>query len=148
SRSGRKVRVTALARRMGVSKPSVVAGLAELERRGLVAHERYGGGELTGDGLAAAKRVYRRHVVLEEFLRELLGVGPATAAADACAVEHVLSPETVERLELLVGAFRGRARARLRRRLAVAGGEKDGERRRSAGRKPPGPRTRKDDNAR
>lgn len=111
TRSGRVARVTGLARRLGVSKPSVVAGLTALERRGLVRREHYGGTELTPAGLRAAEQVYRRHRVIECFLREILKVSPAVAAADACAVEHVLSPETMARLEQLVES-RGRRSAK------------------------------------
>ena len=109
--------MTGLARWLGVSKPSVVAGLAALERRGLVRHEHYGGVELTASGLPVAERVYRRHRVLEEFLVDVLGVGPAMAATDACLVEHVLSPESMERLVELVEVCRGRIGTELQKRM-------------------------------
>jgi DtxR family Mn-dependent transcriptional regulator len=127
-RSGRSVRVTGLAARLGVSKPSVVAGLAVLDQRGLVRHERYGAVELTARGLRAAERVYRRHRVLEEFLGDVLGVKRTTAAADACAIEHVLSPVTVERLVRLVEFWRSESGAGFRERL--------GRHLRGAGRRP------------
>ena len=117
SRSGRRARVTGLARQLGVSKPSVVAGLAALEQRELVRHERYGGVELTESGLRAARRIYRRHLVLEEFMVTVLGVNPATAATDACLVEHVLSPESMERLVELVEVCRGRIGTELQKRM-------------------------------
>ncbi|MFO7676627.1 MAG: metal-dependent transcriptional regulator [bacterium] len=120
-RSGRSVRVTGLAARLGVSKPSVVSALVGLERRGLVRHERYGAVELTARGARAAERVYRRHRVLEEFLGEVLGVGKATAATDACAIEHVLSAETTRRLERLVEFVRGERGAELRARAGKGG---------------------------
>ncbi len=96
--SGHVVRVTDLAERLAVSKPSVVAALASLGGKGLVKHERYGGVELTVRGTMLAEEVYRRHQLLQKFLRDVLGVPDAVAAKDACRIEHVLSPETVERL--------------------------------------------------
>ncbi len=101
-RGGGPVRVTALARRLGVSKPSVVAALAALERRGLARHERYGGVELTAAGRRRARETDRRHQLLREFLAGVLGVSAATAEADACRIEHGLSPETVSRLVTFV----------------------------------------------
>jgi len=104
--SGRMVRVTDLAERLTVSKPSVVAALASLEEKSLVRHEHYGGVELTAAGKSVAEEVYRRHRLLHEFLRDVLGVPDKIAAQDACRMEHVLSPETVNQLVRLVGFFR------------------------------------------
>ncbi|MEO0081860.1 MAG: metal-dependent transcriptional regulator [candidate division WOR-3 bacterium] len=98
SRRPGPVRVTALARQLGVSKPSVVSALAGLEARGLVRHERYGGVELTVRGRRVAREVDRRHRLLCVFLTEVLGVSPRVAEQDACRLEHHLSPETVARL--------------------------------------------------
>lgn len=106
SQSGRHVRVTDIANELGVSKPSVVSALASLKRKGLVRHERYRGVELTVRGAAVADEVYRRHRFLAEFLRDVLGVPEAVAEREACEIEHVLSPETVERLVRMVEFYR------------------------------------------
>lgn len=109
SQSGRPARVTEIAERLEVSKPSVVSALAGLEDKGLVRHERYGGVELTLEGSALAQEVYRRHRLLEEFLVEVLGVSQGAAALDACRIEHVLSQETLRRLVRLVEFMRRNA---------------------------------------
>ncbi len=96
---GRLVRIKELAGRVGVSRPSVVAAVAALAARGLVRHERYGGVELTEAGRRAAREVRRRHAVLRRFLTDFLGVSASIADADACRMEHTLSPETVDRLD-------------------------------------------------
>lgn len=101
-RAGYPVRVTALARRLGVSKPTVVAALAALERRGLVRHERYGGVELTAAGRRQATETDRRHRLVRTFLARVLGVNDDVAEQDACRIEHNLSPETVSRLVAFV----------------------------------------------
>ena len=110
-RGGDSVRVTELARRLGVSKPSVVNALAALETRGLLRHERYGGVELTARGRRVAREVDRRHRLLRGFLEDVLGVRSRTAEQDACRLEHDLSPETVRRLVRFVGK-QGRPAAR------------------------------------
>lgn len=97
-KTARSVRVKDLAGRMGVSRPSVVAALAALSGKGLVVHERYGGVELTEAGRRAAVEVSRRHLLVRSFLCDVLGVSAKTADADACRIEHALSPETVSRL--------------------------------------------------
>jgi len=105
-RESRVVRVKDVAGQLGVTRPSVVAALAQLEARGLVRHERYGAVELTPAGLVRAEAVYRRHTLLYRFLSEVLGVRDAVAAGDACRLEHALSAETVRRLVQLVEFMR------------------------------------------
>jgi DtxR family Mn-dependent transcriptional regulator len=89
-------RVTDIARELSVSKPSVHAALHELERRGLIEHEHYGEVYLSPAGKAAAAEIRRRHDLLTEFLRDIVGVSPETAEQDACRIEHYLSTETME----------------------------------------------------
>ena len=106
TQSGSRVRVTDIAERLAVSKPSVVSALSALEEKGLVRHERYGGVELTARGAVLAQEVYRRHRLLQEFLCDVLGVSDRVGAEDACRMEHGLSPETLERLVRLVEFMR------------------------------------------
>ena len=96
------VRVTDIARRLGVSKPSVIGALRQLEGQGLVTHERYGTVFLTGPGRRRAALIRERHSMLTAFLRDVLGVSGEVAEADACRMEHCLSGETLERMRALV----------------------------------------------
>ena len=113
-----KARVTDIARELGVSKPSVHTALHELERRGLIRHERYGEISLSREGEAASAEIRRRHGILTSFLREVLAVPADIAERDACRIEHYLSPETMERI---VAVTEGRAELR-------SGGAAAGER--------------------
>ena len=49
-------------------------------------------------GEEIAARIYDRHQLLTEFLRQL-GVSPENAAADACKLEHDISEESYERIK-------------------------------------------------
>ena len=98
----RVVRISDIAQRLGVRLPSVVAMLKGLAAKGLVKHERYGLVELTETGRLEAQEVLARHKAIYRFLNGFLGVNKATAEADACRIEHVLSPDTVKRLLKLV----------------------------------------------
>lgn len=102
SRSGQRVRVTDIAEHLGVTKPSVSAALSSLEQKGLVRHERYGEVQLTARGALLAEEMFRRHRLLHEFLRDVVGVPDEVAAGDACRMEHVLSCQTLQRLVRLV----------------------------------------------
>ncbi len=96
------VRVKDIAGFLGVSRPSVVVALAALAGKGLVRHEHYGGVELTPKGRNVAETVYQRHQLLVTFLRRVVGVSAAVAEADACRLEHSLSPATLNRLRAFV----------------------------------------------
>ncbi len=98
----RAVRVKDVADKLHVSRPSVVAALAKLERQGLVRHERYGAVELTAAGAKLAVSVDERHRLLFSFLHETLGLSRDKASTEACALEHALSAETTVRLLRLV----------------------------------------------
>jgi len=90
-----KVRVTDIASELGVAKPSVHAALHALADRGLITHEPYRAITLTAEGRRESEAIYARHAALRRFFEEVVGVNGATAERDACAVEHVLSPESM-----------------------------------------------------
>ena len=95
-------RVRDITKLLEVEAPSVTSALANLSKKGYVAHERYGYIDLTAKGERAAKDVIRRHGVLYDFLTHILGVRSETAMKDACGMEHSLSPETMRRMARLV----------------------------------------------
>ena len=80
-----------VARRLGVSKPTVTKGVKILMQEGYVVmdgvHLR-----LTPRGEERARAVYEKHTVITEFWTRL-GVPPAAAARDACRMEHNVGGE-------------------------------------------------------
>jgi DtxR family Mn-dependent transcriptional regulator len=92
------VRVTDIAEKLNIAKPSVTAAVNTLKEKGLVTQERYGRVFLTSHGRAHALQIKKRHRILRAFLIEILGVSQETAEKDACLMEHVISPETMQRL--------------------------------------------------
>ncbi len=101
-------RVTDIKILMNVKTPSVSGALKALETRGLITHEKYGRVQLTKEGQAIAREVKKKHSVISEFLRDIVGVRPATAEIDACKIEHVLSKETFVKLMEFVGKHTGK----------------------------------------
>lgn len=95
------VRVTDIASRLSVSKPSVLTALKALEERGFVIHERYQGVMITEEGRQRASAIREKHDFLTAFLRDLVGVAPEVAEEDGCRMEHIISDETVEKLKAL-----------------------------------------------
>ena len=91
------VRVKDIAQKMDVKLPTVTSMLNNLVERGLINHEKYEYVELTKKGNHIAKDIYRRHVIFRDFLTGILNIDPKTAEEDACKMEHVVSPVTLER---------------------------------------------------
>jgi Mn-dependent DtxR family transcriptional regulator len=83
---------------MGLSKPSISNMMKQLREKDLVDMDSSGHISLTRTGLAVARTVYERHVLLTEALIRI-GVSPKTAREDACKIEHVLSPETFAQIK-------------------------------------------------
>jgi len=91
-------RVTDIAVKLNIAKASVTQAINGLKEMSLVTQDRYGPVELTNTGKELALKVRHRHRTLRRFLVEVLGVNPKIAENDACLMEHVVSPQTIEKL--------------------------------------------------
>ena len=100
-----KIRVTDLAIKLGVKKPSVVSALKKLAEEELIIYEKYKDIILTEKGRDFAGKIYRRHLTLTRFFNEILGVEYNKAESDACAVEHDLSKESFDKIFSLIEFF-------------------------------------------
>ena len=93
------IRVTDIANRMGVSKPSIITALKNLEERGMIIHERYRGVTITEKGRERAMQIREKHDFLTSFLRDIVGVPAEIAEDEGCKIEHIISDNTVKRLK-------------------------------------------------
>jgi DtxR family Mn-dependent transcriptional regulator len=107
-----EVRVTDIAVRLEVSKPSVLTALRLLEEQGFIEHQRYRTVTLTRQGQERAMEIRRRHNFLTVFLRDVVGVDEKIAERDACKMEHILSEETLDKMKDLVRSQKKKARTR------------------------------------
>ncbi len=94
-RVSRVARVSEIAERLSVSRPSVTGALKILAARGLVSHARYGHVTLTEEGARVAGEVERRHVLIRDFLTGVLGIPLDKAETTACRLEHVLEADVL-----------------------------------------------------
>ena len=86
---------------LNYSKASVSVAIRGLVAEGYVIKDEHGYVELTEEGRKIAKKIYARHVLLEEFLRRI-GVSSETANHDACRMEHTISEESYKKIQELV----------------------------------------------
>jgi DtxR family transcriptional regulator, Mn-dependent transcriptional regulator len=99
----RLVLPAAIALRLQVRAPSVTGMLKRLAEAGWIAYEPGSGAQLTERGISEARRVIRRHRLVELFLTRVLGLDWSEVDAEAEALEHAISP----RLEQALAAYLG-----------------------------------------
>ncbi len=90
-----EVRSVDIAAELGVTKPSVSYAMKRLRENGYIEMDRDSLITLTGKGMQIAHKIYTRHKVLARFLMQI-GVNEQDASADACKIEHDISPATFE----------------------------------------------------
>jgi DtxR family Mn-dependent transcriptional regulator len=92
-----------IAAELGVKAPSVTGMLRRLADAGLIEYTPGAGARLTPPGVTEARRVIRRHRLVELFLTRVLGLDWSEVDAEAEALEHAISP----RLEEAIAAHLG-----------------------------------------
>jgi DtxR family transcriptional regulator, Mn-dependent transcriptional regulator len=92
-----------LAAWLEVRAASVTGMLKRLAEAGWVDYEPGRGAQLTATGTAEARRVIRRHRLVELFLTQVLGLDWSEVDAEAENLEHAISP----RLEQAIAAYLG-----------------------------------------
>ncbi len=88
-----------LVERLGVSAPAVSETAARLVVQGYLVFDDEKVLHLTPRGQLVASDVVRRHQLAYRFLHDVLGLEAGTADDEACAWEHVLSPQVERALE-------------------------------------------------
>lgn len=93
-----EVRSIDIANEMNVSKPSVCRAVGILKSGGFINVDERGYITFTAIGRKTAETVYERHTILTEWLVSI-GVDEATAAEDACRLEHGFSDTSFNKLK-------------------------------------------------
>ncbi|MDD4494081.1 MAG: metal-dependent transcriptional regulator [Eubacteriales bacterium] len=96
--NGGGIQSSSIADALGISRASVSCMMKVLKDDGYVAKEKYGTASLTESGKRVAVNVKRRYDLLKRFFNDVVGVNTATAAEDACRVEHLISVEAMDKI--------------------------------------------------
>ncbi len=99
---GQDVRVTDIARSLGISKPSVNRAMNTLKELQLLEHEHYGKIILTESGREMAKGILDTNKIVYRFLTEVLDVDEQTALAEADLMEHAIGKGTRKKLKKFI----------------------------------------------
>jgi Mn-dependent DtxR family transcriptional regulator len=105
SEAGRGARLTDVAVRMSVNKPTANMAIAALAEKGLVTNERYRRIVLTETGYGMASAVAEKHKTIRWFLMKSLNLEADAADADACAIEHVISDTAIRAMRNFARGF-------------------------------------------
>ena len=97
------VTVSRLAEAMGVSLPSVTSMVKKLAVRKLLDYTPYLSVTLTRGGEKRALELVRHHRLVESYLQKALGVGLDRLHEEADRLEHAISEDLEERMDLFLG---------------------------------------------
>lgn len=91
-------RTNQIAEELKLSPPSVTEMVRKLSLSGFIEYTPYHGVTLTSKGCTEAKKIKRRHQLLETFLVDVLDLDPEFAHTEACEMEHSISERTLEKM--------------------------------------------------
>ena len=100
--SGDSVHTSELALRLDVRPASVSNMLRRLQEEELVEYTPYRGAVLSAKGERLARRMVRRHRLIERFLTEFLGYDIEDVHDEAERLEHAVSPRFIEAIDRLL----------------------------------------------
>jgi DtxR family Mn-dependent transcriptional regulator len=98
SQNGKPVSTTDISRTLKVAPASVTEMLKKLDETGYITHSPYHGTRLTSTGRRIAKKIIRKHRLLERFLHDVLKIDKVNVHEQACGMEHSLSDDAAEAL--------------------------------------------------
>jgi len=104
SPDGKGVRLSDIAEKLGVTKASTNSAMSTLAEKGLITNEKYREIFLTERGREVAEFTSRKHQVIFNFFSKMLGIDPAIADVDACAIEHVISIDSIHAMQSFMEA--------------------------------------------
>ncbi|HKM13637.1 MAG TPA: metal-dependent transcriptional regulator [Candidatus Methanomethylophilaceae archaeon] len=99
-----KVKTNDLANKLKVSPASVSEMIKVLSDEGFVKYAKYRGAELTSSGLEYARKLRRKHDLMERFLIDVLDMEQGAAHDEAHKMEHAISDDSAHRICRIIGA--------------------------------------------
>lgn len=97
--TNKRVRVTDIAQKLKITKPSVNKAIKTLNELNLINYETYGNISLTNNGETLAKMIIKRYDTIKMFLIEILDIEERQAQEEAKSMKHSISQNTQIKLE-------------------------------------------------
>jgi len=93
-----EAKVTDISNILNVKKASVTGALISLKNKKLINYEPYSSITLTKLGEKLAAEIIERHIVMCEFLENILNLSKEEAVENSCKMEHIMSEKMFERM--------------------------------------------------
>lgn len=87
----------------GVRPPTVSAMFRHLQKSGLIRYDKNSGACLTETGQRMARKMVRKHRLVETFLKEVLRLDEGILHEEAERLEHVVSDRLMNRMDAYLG---------------------------------------------
>jgi DtxR family Mn-dependent transcriptional regulator len=97
----RVARVKDIAEKLSVQMPSVTGALKNLKSKGMIEYEKNSYINLTAHGKELAEIVLKKHLILVNFLENILLLDTEKAEEEACRIEHSIDQDTAKRIKNL-----------------------------------------------
>ncbi len=97
-KNNQRVRVTDIALKLKITKPSVNKAINLLKDMKLIEYKIYGNIKLTKEGERYAMEIIKKQDILKMFLVEILNIQEQQAEEEAKAMKHAISEETAKKL--------------------------------------------------
>ena len=92
-------RVSDIAKKLEGNKASTNSAMSTLAGKGLIVNEKYKEVFLTPAGFKLAEYTSKKHHVIQKFFTKFLNIDPIVADRDACAIEHVISSDSIRAIQ-------------------------------------------------
>lgn len=92
------IRAIDISKELNVSRASVTEALKKLANKGFINYGRYDTISLTEKGEKIATNVVSKHLVLQTFFENILGLSKEEASENACKIEHVITDNAFKRI--------------------------------------------------
>ena len=96
--AGENVRAVSISKQMNVSRASVTEALKKLVTKGYINYDRYELISLTQTGKELASKIVSKHIILQRFFEEKLGLSKEEASENACKIEHVITENAFKQI--------------------------------------------------
>lgn len=98
-KNNNKVRVTDIAQKLKITKPSVNRAIKTLRDMGLIEYEVYGDIAFTYEGEEIAKDIIKKYDIIKMFLTDILEIEERQAEEEAKSMKYAISENTAKKLE-------------------------------------------------
>lgn len=92
-----------VATELSLTPPTVLAMYRQLEKEQLIAYNRSDGARLTNQGENKARKLVRKHRLIEAFLETVLGMDEQHVHDEAEKLEHAISDQLMYRIDNYLG---------------------------------------------